>query len=529
MIKKEALYLKYRPQNFSQLIGQEHIKRVLQNAIKTNNFSHAYLFSGPRGTGKTTTARILAKAINCPNQKDGEPCNKCEFCQEITKGKSIDIIEIDAASNRGIDEIRDLREKVKYAPSKLKYKVYIIDEVHMLTREAFNALLKTLEEPPQHVIFILATTEIHKVPETIISRCQRFDFNRIKINDLIKYLKIISQKEKIKINDKSLEIIAYNAGGAFRDAVNLLDQASTLNKNITQDIIESIIGFSDWNDVYRLLDFLIQGDPDRAVDLINEILEKGYDLEVFNKKMIEHLRKIMVFKISQKGNLLEITKEQLEKIKEQANYLSTDDILKIVELFLKTKEGLKISPIPQLPLELAVLKINQILSPPNKTQNKNQIEKISTKELPEKNNQDDVSQKNQKQDSKDKEGVKLNNSHFNNIIDCWEEILESTKKYNHSICAFLKACQPVSLDNNVLHLDFIYNFHRDKISEPKNRDIVEKCIKDVSGVQCRIQCNFNPQTIKKNESKKDKIEEKEKSDDDLLNEALNIFGGEIIE
>ena len=327
--EREVLYLKYRPQVLSEVFGQDHIKKTLLSALLRNRISHAYLFTGSRGTGKTTIARILAKAVNCANPKNGEPCNKCESCKEITVGKSLDVIEIDAASNRGIDEIRELRDKIKFSPAKSRYKVFIIDEVHMLTREAFNALLKTLEEPPPHALFILATTEIHKVPETILSRCQRFNFSRIKMTDLVSYLKKVSQQEKLKVENGGIGLIAVNAGGALRDAVNLLDQAASLGSEITIASLQAILGLTDISAVYKLVDLLIDQKITEAIELINELLERGYDLASFDKKLIEHLRHILILKVSGRADLIEVTAEQLEKIRKQAADRHVRSLLKL--------------------------------------------------------------------------------------------------------------------------------------------------------------------------------------------------------
>jgi DNA polymerase III subunit gamma/tau len=522
--ERKVLYLEYRPQVFADIIGQDNIRKTLLSALLSNQVSHAYLFSGPRGTGKTTVARILAKAVNCSQLKNGspreitqsgsdkvaisqgEPCNKCESCLEITSGRSLDVIEIDAASNRGIDEIRELRDKIRFSPAKRRYKVFIIDEVHMLTREAFNALLKTLEEPPAHALFILATTEIHKVPETILSRCQRFDFCRIKMTDLVKYLNKVSKKEKLEIEKGGLELIAANAGGALRDAVNLLDQASSFGKKITLSSLQTILGLTNDEAAYKLIDFLIEKEITKPIELINELLERGCDLTSFCKKLIEHLRHILILKVSQKEELIEVTAEQLERIKKQVRKLEIGQLIKMIEIFLETEKKIALSNLPQLPLEIAILEINE-----NEFGNYNK--EIIPASFRENKNGKTKSSKNKSSDKSDE---------FKKIIEEWDPILKQTKLYNHSISAFLRACQPAELKDGTLYLDFFYKFHKERINEPKNRDIVEHSIKKVTGKFYKIKCQFNA----RNKKEKDKKEEKDK---ELLKTALEVFGGEIVE
>ena len=273
------LYTKYRSKQFSEVIGQQHVVKVLTNAILHDRVAHAYLFSGPRGTGKTTLARLLAKSLNCENRKanEFESCDKCNSCKEIVSGSSMDIIEIDAASNRGIDEIRQLREKVKFAPSGKKYKIFIIDEVHMLTREAFNALLKTLEEPPKHAIFILATTELHKVPDTIISRTQQFDFKLHAFADIVAQLTNIAKSEKIKIDKESIELISQSAQGGLRDAISLLDQVSNMGGVIDEKVTREILGLTTHESLIQFVDKFFQKDLKSTLDIINSINENGAD------------------------------------------------------------------------------------------------------------------------------------------------------------------------------------------------------------------------------------------------------------
>lgn len=367
-----VLYRKYRPRTFAEIVGQEHVVQTLTNAISTGMISHAYLFSGPRGTGKTTIARLLAKAVNCGSRKAPvpsaiggatgqgfEPCNQCSSCQQINEGRSIDLIEIDAASHRGIDEIRELRDGIRFVPTKSKYKVFIVDESHQLTKEAANALLKTLEEPPSHAIFILATTEIHKMIPTIISRCQRFDFWKLTLPQIVKRLELISQKEGIKVEKEALELIAIAASGSLRDAEGLLDQAITFTGGeIKVKDIKDLLGIVDINLVSQFVDFLAKKETPKALDSLNEMLEKGGDLQEFTKSLINYLRQILISKINPELKnplILGMTKEEEEKLRNLINQFTEAELQNILKLLLDAENKMRYSPIPQLPLELAII------------------------------------------------------------------------------------------------------------------------------------------------------------------------------
>ena len=362
-----TLYRKYRPSQFNDVVGQQHIVRTLSNAIENNRVGQAYLFTGPRGTGKTTFARIFAKTVNCttPLKKSKEtylyPCLKCENCQQFENNTSADIIEIDAASNTGVDNIRELRETAKLSPFKGKYKIYIIDEVHMLSSGAFNALLKILEEPPAHIIFILATTEIHKVPETIISRCQRFDFSKFDIDEIIGKLSIIAKKEKIAIEDSALELIAISAEGGMRDAESLLEQIITLEKDkITSEKVAEILGISNNQSVENLTELVFDKKTAEALLLINKIYKDGYNLEFLAKTWLEYLRKVMLLSIDDhmdKQLFVKMTKEQKEKIKAVTQKASLGFVILCINKVSENISKIKESFIPQLPLESMIVEL----------------------------------------------------------------------------------------------------------------------------------------------------------------------------
>jgi DNA polymerase-3 subunit gamma/tau len=346
---------KWRPQKFSEVVGQEHITATLKNAIKTNRIAHAYLFTGPRGVGKTTTARILAKTLNCLNPKDAEPCNECEMCKSILNSQSLDIIEIDGASNRGIDEIRTLRESVKYAPTRGKYKVYIIDEVHMLTRESFNAFLKTLEEPPGHTIFIFATTDVHKVPLTIISRCQRFDFRRIQMNTIKDLLEKIAKEEKIEIDDKTLTIIARKADGALRDAESYFDQVvSFCGNKIDASTVSHMLNLVDDDLFFMISDAVLQKNFKTVFEVTKILYENGWDFVDFIDGLTEHFRNILTVILTERTELIETAEVYREKYINYLDSFTEGDILRLLNFLNKTRQELRFSQNQKLKVEISL-------------------------------------------------------------------------------------------------------------------------------------------------------------------------------
>lgn len=354
----QVLYRKYRPRVFADVYGQDHVTSTLKNEIKEGRISHAYLFTGSRGTGKTTCAKILAKAVNCPNAVDGEPCNACEICKGLDSGTIYDVVEIDAASNNGVDNIRDLREEVNYTPTRGKYRVYIIDEVHMLSTGAFNALLKTLEEPPAHVIFILATTEVHKLPATILSRCQRFDFKRIQPETMAVRLQQVAGLEGMELAPDAATLIARIADGALRDGLSILDQCAGRSKQITAQLVSEVAGLAGREALYRLSDAVLTRDSSAAVEELAQLHENSYDMERLCVEMINHFRNFMMVKTVKKSRELIIcTDDEYKHIEESTGQFTLAQILRGLDLFQSTLVKIKGGATPRIEMEMAFIRL----------------------------------------------------------------------------------------------------------------------------------------------------------------------------
>ena len=489
-VGSEVFYRKWRPQTLAQVVGQEPVTQTLRHAVEGGRIAHAYLFCGPRGTGKTSTGRILAKAVNCLNQVGGEPCNDCEICRSITEGRALDVIEIDAASNRGIDEVRSLREKVNYASSLARHKVYIIDEVHMLTEPAANALLKTLEEPPPHVIFVLATTEPHKVLPTIMSRCQRFDFHRLSQQAIMGKLELICQKEEIHAGAESLRLIARAATGSLRDAENILQQLLTYHGNqIGFGQVQTALGLTGDSRIRLLAKHIANKDISAGLQVINSISNDGVDLRQFNLELVEYLRGLLLTKSDCEG-ALDVTPEDLAEMKGLVATTTLAYLLVMVRLFSSVEfRSDNYSP---LPLELAL--VNCVLSSASEQEQPTVAEFSGTEEVTE--SPHEVPEASEEAGAggavHSAEALSRESSQdFGYFSGRWREFIQSLRGEGSSgnLDAFLRsACEPLALEDDTLVLGFYYSFHKEKIEDPKYRHLVEGKLKEVFGRPYKIKC-----------------------------------------
>ena len=496
----KALYRVYRPKNFSDVVGQEHIVRTLKNQIESNNVGHAYLFCGTRGTGKTSTAKIFSRAVNCTNLHNDEPCNECENCREILEDKTMDVVEIDAASNNSVDDIRELRENVKYSPAKAKYKVYIIDEVHMLSQGAFNALLKTLEEPPSYVIFILATTEPHKIPATILSRCQRFDFKRVTVKDISSRMRYICEKEGIEADEKALNLIARNSQGALRDALSILDQCISFegNKISYNDVIE-LLGSVNIEQLFDLAESIIKEDTRKSLQILNDFIIWGKDVRNLVNDLIDHFRNLMVCKISNDlDEIISLPEETIDLLKQQAETIDTNNLIRILNILSETQDGMKISSNPRVLMEVTMMKIAQPMFDESKEALIKRIENleqkiesgnikvnhISTNQTVDNFNENNQQNNNtvEKQEDENIEYENLKGDDIKLVEKSWKKILQKMKEdKNQVIRALLQDVDSFNISEDTLYIIFTdnYSFAKSRLDSPATIQYVEKVIREV--------------------------------------------------
>jgi DNA polymerase-3 subunit gamma/tau len=504
-----SLYRKYRPKDFPSLVGQEHIKTTLLNAIKAGKIAHAYLFTGPRGTGKTTTARLLAKAINAEMTEDGR-FDGSEIAEEIDSGRLIDVIEIDAASNRGIDEIRDLREKINYAPTRAKNKVYIIDEVHMLTKEAFNALLKTLEEPPTFVFFILATTEIHKVPETIISRCQRFDFRRITETDLIARLKDVAIAEEVGVEEEGLRIVAKQARGGLRDALTLFEQLIANNKLETERV-KKVLGISNWGACEELFVILEKGAAGEGLAKLEEIFQGGVDLMQLNRDFLDFLRQKMLVAVRENQN--------------------PQRMLDLIGHFQEAYEKQKFSYIPELPLEVAIVKscLNTgfPVSPVREARALTQKTTAPEQSPPPTTSTEQLSETDLAGSKKKPELSQPSDIDLPTLLSRWTAVYD---RINHPLAKrCLMAGKPVEMNANKIILAFSSNFNKDKLFAAEILALSEEAIAAEYGLHLKLEGKIDASLFEMKSLPNENTEASTPSPSGaMLESALNAFGGEVI-
>ena len=507
----QVFYRKWRPQTLTEVVGQEHVTQTLSNALKTGRVAHAYLFCGPRGTGKTSTGRILAKAVNCQKGGKGEPCNACALCQAITEGRAMDVVEIDAASNRGIDEIRDLRERVKFAPNIGRHKVYIVDEVHMLTEPAANALLKTLEEPPPHVMFVLATTEPHKVPTTILSRCQRFDFKRIPQAAMVSRLTGICEQEGIAIEPAALKLIARSATGSMRDAENLLEQLVAYYGNeIEPHQVQAILGITGDPRAQELAKYIIDRDVSAGLATINGAANDGLDLRQFNRELVEYLRGLLLIKAGA-DEATDLTPEAVEEMKTLAARASLNQLSQAVKLFRQV--DVDFDGFSPLPLELAFVEcaLPAEEEAPTLTPQPRAAKKEAPAVTPQPRAAEEEAPAVTPQPRAREEAVAAPpeavdkreepraipmpelSPEIEQLRNRWREVVASLRGMGSrgNLDAFLRsACEPVALEGDTIILGFYYAFHKEKIEDPKYRHMVEQKVSEVFGAPYKIRCRL---------------------------------------
>lgn len=518
----QALYLKYRPRTFDEIEGQAHIRTTLKNALALNRMAHAYLFTGPRGTGKTTTARVLAKAVNCLSEKDAKPCNQCAICQAINQDRLLDLIEIDAASNTSVDDVRDLRDKIDFRPGEAKYKVYIIDEVHMLSNAAFNALLKTLEEPPPHVIFVLATTDPQKIPATVLSRVQRFDFRRLTLPEIIARVSDIAAKENLRVEPAAIELIARQATGAMRDAISLLDQMTAYGSDeITLEQVQGLLGAASTQIVGDVVARLAAKEIAQGLATISSAVDGGADPKQLSREIVEYLRGLLLMKAGS-GESLTLTAEAQTEMLELAGKFSADQLVRAIRLFNQAAFELRASSHPTLPLEMALVEAMREepatlrTMPPSAPPPAPRGSPGATPSTLPKPVTKSVANSAPPPPAASSAPSDLT---VEMLSASWERVLARVRPYNKTAEALLRDVEPIKIEGDLIYLGFHYQTHADRFEkEAKGKTVIEKALMDVFQQKCRVKCVLSPRKAKL----------KAAQEDPLIQAAINQ-GGQITE
>ena len=541
---------KWRPKNFESLVGQEHVVRTLKNAISGQRISHAYLFTGPRGVGKTTTARLIAKTVNCLALKDNEPCNTCERCKEINQHAATDVIEIDAASNGLVDDARELREKVRYAPVNCKYKVMIIDEVHMMSNAAFNALLKTLEEPPEHTIFILATTEAHKVPATIISRCQRFDFRRIPLKEIVQRLLLIAADEKIQVSEESLHLIAKAADGSLRDAQSLFDQVVSFSgQELALNDVTTILGMVNNQVFITLVTAIAKRDTKTALLTINELVNSGTDLRQFMKDWVTYWHNLVLAKIMPNWiTNLDLANNMQEVIAEQTALFSREELVSLAKLAVATDDEMRRTQHPRILLELFIIRLcasQRIVSLEVLWENLNKLEANLNKSSDKKDNKLALDSNSTSENKSETEVAgepvlavtELEETKSADELqlakEFWPEIVAEIGENNRRLQALLRDVELTAITEEVVVLTCISDYHYSGINQKPARDSIEKQLTHRLGRPLRLELQVLNQDISQDSTVSEDKPEQDFSQiiaqEPLVEKTLEIFGGKIID
>ncbi len=540
---------KYRPQNFEEVIGQDPISTTLKNAITLNRIGHAYLFTGPRGVGKTSMARIFAKALNCKNGPTVNPCGKCQTCLEIEGSRALDVLEIDGASNRGIDEIRALRENVKFAAAQGKFKIYIIDEVHQITPDGFNALLKTLEEPPAHVKFIFATTTAHKVPATILSRCQRFDFRRIPTELITNTLKEVCKKEKIKIDEEALFVIAKAADGSLRDSQSILDQiASSAEGQIAKEDVVRSLGALEEERLFELVDALAGQDAPTALKILDGVMKEGKDPSLFIEKLLEHIRNLLFLSVSEKlVDLIDTTESYKKILLRQKERFSKEDLFYFFSVITHTMQTMKRFEMKRIPLEIALVKLahrspmadlsqllEQLKSSEKKTLETPPGLKVTKKTLEE--DDPDAPETEELPTGEIPAKAILSDKKITSLDTIWQPLIRALKIEKISVATYLTEGEPVGLEEGVARISFPEKlaFHRESLETETNRQIIERHLSLLLDQTIRVKFESVKELAGKvyaeddAEAAKAEAKKPDPESEGVMKSAMDIFGGRII-